>query len=553
MQIARIVLATSLATCATGQFAPVSASLIESGFGGGPVLDPGDRFGRACVGIGDLDGDGIPDAVVGARSDDDGGVDAGAFYVLFLRRDGTARTFQKVSALTGGLPAGLLDAGDFFGYSVASVGDVDGDGVQDLVVGAPMDDDGGANTGAAYVINLFTDGTVKSVSKISNLGGGLNGMLSAADRFGEAAGALGDFDGDGIPDVVMGAPGDDDGGNSRGAIWVLLLNAQGTAHTVAKISSTSGGFGTGLANGDSFGGRHAIAIGDLDGDGRSELGVGAFNDNGIGGFHRGALWILSLSAGLQVTSKQKIGEQQGGFTGALDDDDLFGMTVAPVGDVDRDGVPDIVVGSNKDDDGGQDKGALFFLLLNSDGSVKAERKFSDIVGSFPLPLRLGERFGRALGLVGDLRGDGTTTIIVGAGAGPLGGGGAVYLFSFASLAGDVSEVPITGGSQALTLDAGPDQAGKIFYVAGTLSGTAPGVSFGNVHVPLNPDAYTVNPGLVAGYLGVLDATGSSTATFVLPPGVSPSLVGTTLHHAYVTFGSSQLLDFASNAVAVTLQ
>lgn len=427
--------------------------------------------------------------------------------------------------------------------------------MQDLVVGAPNDDDAGNNTGAAYVLFLFPNGTVKSASKIGNLGGGLAGMLSTGDSLGQAAGALGDFDGDGVPDVVLGAPGDDDGGNARGAIWLLLLNPQGTAHTVAKISSTTGGFGVGLANGDGFGGRHAIAIGDLDGDGRSELGVGAYQDAGLGGVDRGALWILSLSASLTVTSKQKISEQQGGFSASLDDGDLFGMTVAPIGDVDGDGVPDIVVGNNRDDDGGLDKGALFFLLLNFDGSVKAERKVSDTVGGFNLSLRTGERFGRSLGLVGDLRGDGTTTIVVGAGAG-IGagiGGGSVYLVSFASLAGDVDGVPIAGGSQVLTLDAGVDQAGKLYYVAGSLSGTSPGIAIGNVHVPLNLDAYTLAPGLVTGYLGVFDAAGMSAATFVLPPGVSPSLLGTTLHHAYVTFGSSTLFDFASNAVAVTLQ
>ena len=265
---------------------------------------------------------------------------------------------------------------------------------------------------------------------------------------------------------------------------------------------------------------------------------------------------MSVNAAGNVTSKQKIGHQVGGLQEPLDDDDLFGMTVAPIGDVDRDGVPDIVVGSNRDDDGGADKGALFFLLLNANGTVKHERKVSAIAGGFNLGIRTGERFGRAMGWVGDLRGDGSSAIVVGAGAGLTGGGGAVYVLDFAPFAADVETLPVsTGGAQSFTLDAGPDQAGKLYLVLGSLSGTAPGLPLGGVTLPLNPDAYFQitgsTPGIpVVNGLGNLDGAGMGAAALTLPGSLPAQLAGLVMHHAYLVVGQPLSFDLTSNAVAV---
>ena len=138
-----------------GIIVPVAAQKIAANEGNFPAgfLQSGDRFGRSVITIGDLDLDGVKDIVVGARSDDDGGVDAGAAYILFMNPDLSVKSVSKISALSGGLGAGVLDAGDFFGYSLASPGDLNNDGIQDLTVGAPLDDDGNEDAGAVY--NLF--------------------------------------------------------------------------------------------------------------------------------------------------------------------------------------------------------------------------------------------------------------------------------------------------------------------------------------------------------------------------------------------------------------
>jgi len=347
-----------------------------------------DFFGHYIDNMGDLNGDGITDLGVGAKDDDDGGKNRGAFYILFMDNDGTVKNSKKISDTKGGF--GQLGNNDWFGKSVVSIGDLDNDGIVDFGVGAHGDDDGCPNTykncdkGAVYVLFMKNDGTVKSEQKISD-DGGFTGNLDEHDAFGYSVGGrLGDLDGDGVVDLVVGAYEDDDGGIDRGALYILFLNNDGTVKSFQKISDTEGGFSGALDDEDHF--AHALSpIGDLDGDGIMDLAVGAEHDDD-GGINnladRGAVWILFLNSDGTVKSFQKISDTQGGFEGILDDGDIFGHRVHPIGDLDGDGITEIAVGAHKDDDGGKDRGAVYILFMNSDGTVKSFQKISDTQGGF---------------------------------------------------------------------------------------------------------------------------------------------------------------------------
>ncbi len=333
---------------------------LQGGFNG--VLDDSDSFGISAGSPGDLNGDLIPDVVAGAHRDGDGGIERGAVYVLFLNANGTVQSFQKISDTAGGFNA-ILDDGDESGTSVVSPGDLNGDLIPDLVIGARLDDDGGPDRGAVYVLFLNANGTVLAEQKISDTQGGFNGVLDDSDRFGSSVGAPGDLNGDGIPDLVVGAPNDGDGGLARGAVYVLFLNANGTVQSEQKISDTQGGFNGILDDGDEFG-ISVASSGDLNGDFVPDLVVGAPND-GDGGVARGAVYVLFLNANGTVQSEQKISDTQGGFNGILDDDDVFGFSVAAPGDVNGDFVPDLVVGASNDGDGGSERGAVYVLFLEA--------------------------------------------------------------------------------------------------------------------------------------------------------------------------------------------
>ena len=148
------------------------------------VLDDEDMFGYSITEIGDLNNDGFMDIVAGAPYDDDGGANAGALYILFLNSDGTVKTHQKISALEGNF-ANALQAGVCFANAIVNLGDLDGDGVTDLAVGAHNNYAPGQKhdrTGAVYILFLNSDGMVKTSHEISNWSG--NFALDDNDSFG---------------------------------------------------------------------------------------------------------------------------------------------------------------------------------------------------------------------------------------------------------------------------------------------------------------------------------------------------------------------------------
>ncbi len=388
----------------TEQWGPDGFVKIENGQGGlSEPLDPGDRFSRDHDQAGDINGDGVIDLVIGARSDDDGATDAGAVYILFMNSIGTVQSSQKISALAGNF-TDTLAAGDFFGYGVAGIGDYDGDNIPDIAATA---------SGRIYIIHLDATGKVKSL--VRN-----NGINS------QGLSAIGDLNNDGRIDLVACQPTSNAGGTRRGAIQILFFNNNSqlmNANTVT-ISSTQGGFGTGLQNDDNFGGREVAMLGDIDNDGTKELAVGAFKSDG----GKGAIWILSLSnTNYNVVSKLKITEGINGFHDTLTlggntngtNGAHFGHALCKVGDLNGDGIPDLMTGANQ-----QSEGWGYILYLNADKTVKTYTRINNTDGGFGLVLDPLERFSRSISFVGDLRGDGTIAVNYGGGAG---GTGTLYL------------------------------------------------------------------------------------------------------------------------------
>ena len=246
----------------------------------------------------------------GALNDGDGGTGRGAVWILFLNADGTVDSHQKISDTEGGF-TGVLDNSDVFGASVENMGDLNGDGVEDLALGVMRDDDGGSDRGAVWILFLNADGTVDSHQKISDTEGGFTGVLDNSDVFGASVENMGDLDGNGVEDLAVGALNDGDGGTGRGAVWILFLNTDGTVDSHQKISDTAGGF-TGVLDNDDFFSFSVANMGDLNGNGANDLTVGAWGDDD-GGWGRGAVWILFLNADGTVDSHQKISDTEGGL------------------------------------------------------------------------------------------------------------------------------------------------------------------------------------------------------------------------------------------------
>ena len=198
----------------------VKVTTASNGFTG--TLEATDYFGRSLCNLGDLDGNNRTDLAVGASRDDDGAIDAGAVYILFLDSAGSAVVSHQKISTTGSLTANL-NGENYFGISLGNMGDLNSDGIADIAVGAYQDDSGGSPVGTLYLVFLSTTGTPTSHQKISTSTTSLfTGVLGSGDRFGISSSTIGDLNLDGIADLVIGANGDNDGVNGTGAIYVIF-------------------------------------------------------------------------------------------------------------------------------------------------------------------------------------------------------------------------------------------------------------------------------------------------------------------------------------------
>ncbi len=421
-----------------------------------PPLETYDLFGTAVAPLGDLDGNGTPDIAIGAPGDEEDllpvVLDGGAVWIAFLKPGGAIDRVQKISRRQGNF-GGLIFDGDSLGAALSNIGDIDDDGVVDLAVGAPNNDAGTANTGAVWIVTLQSNGTAKGSQEISANGGGFEGTLAMNDFFGTAVAGLGDLDGDGasVVAVAAGAPGDDNGSKEdRGAVWILFLSADGTVVDEQKIDQSEGSFGGNLDPGDFFG-RATAGLGDVDGDGIGDLAVGApFDDDGHLG--AGAVWILFLNRDGTVKAESKISDIEGGFAGDLDGNDWFGWSVARLPDLDGNGAPDLAVGAPGDDDG-SGAGAVWVLFLERDGTVADHRKLSDTAGDFRGALTGGDGFGTSVAAVGDIGGDATLGLAIGASGDDDGSDdtGAVWIAYLARRCGDAAGEGTLSATDALAV------------------------------------------------------------------------------------------------------
>ncbi len=397
-------------------------------------IKQGESFGRSLCYLGDINSDGLKDVAIGGFNYDYKGTETytGAIYIGSFNNDGDLVTLRKYGNHNSGFPETLSNT-TYFGAACAVLPDSDGDGLNELLIGANQYDSG---KGAMYrfryeLLNESSIGTVAWLNKVSEVSGYKKGAtninLNNGDNFGYSICELGDIDGDGNPDFISGVPYRDVGFTNAGAISILFTDDNG--HIKKSQWIHNGSFPTTQLGTSDYFGISVDTIGDFDGNGVVDIAVGTINDDdGFG--NAGAVYLIYLdTAGgtISVDSTNKISATQGGFTGTLGANDWFGGSVASIGDLDNDGVMDLAVGAWRDDDGGTDKGAVYILFMNSDGTVSSHQKISDTQGSFTSTLAGYSRLGLDIDDIGDMDGDGNEDIVVGYRGGTSNPGGIFIL------------------------------------------------------------------------------------------------------------------------------
>ncbi|MGC6479404.1 MAG: FG-GAP-like repeat-containing protein [Flavobacteriaceae bacterium] len=313
------------------------------------------------------------------------------------------RNTTEINNLLSGLG---LSYQDRFARGIAPLGDLNADGIPDLAVGAYYDDNGGNNSGAAYILFMDTDGSVGSFVKIDN--STTNGPpFSPIHRFGTSV-AAGDLNGDNIPDLVVGADGNDTGGTDRGAVHILYLNRDGSVQRSIEINQNTPGM-LPMSNNDRFGNSVAV-IQDLNGDSVPELVVGTPAEDAAGS-NSGGIHLLYMNLNGTIQSAVRIdGTTLNGPS--LSSDDRFGTSVADIGDVNGDGIPELAVGAINDDTApDSNQGAVHILFMNANGTVQNTTEINTTASG--LALNTNDSFGSSIAPLGDLNGDGIPEIAVG--------------------------------------------------------------------------------------------------------------------------------------------
>ena len=367
----------------------------------GPMLIAGHFFGSSIANMGDLDGDGVADMAVGANNAPNGG----SVFLLFLNSDGSVKSYISIDGSSTNGPN--LSKDDGFGGAIANMGDLDGNGFVDLAVGAAGDSTAGFAKGAVYLLFLQENGTVKNTVKIS--GSTSNSIqLSNADSFGISVANIGDFNKDGVVDLAVGAIGNDQAEGNEGAVYLLFLETDGSLKSVSLINSSTTNL-LDLGFGSRFG--SAVAnIGDVNNDGIAELAIGAEGTND----HSGSVFLFFFDENINLDSVKEINRTTENGP-SLSIFDLFGHAIAPLSDFDGDGVVDLAVGAQGDDEGGSSAGAQNLIFLNEDGTVKNTIEINNATPNTP-SLGMGNNFGTSIANMGEFEDSNTRVLAVGANA-----------------------------------------------------------------------------------------------------------------------------------------